>query len=390
MHMILIAALALAQAAVPPAPAPQPNERAVAQPVSPVALQREVVARGLKHPWGMAFLPGGDLLVTEKDGGLKRIAPDGSISDIAGLPADLDNVRQDPRDNSGLFGVALHPQFRRNRLIYIAYASQGEGGTATKLVRARLGRDRLEEVKTLLLAGPRTGDRIHYGGGLVVGPDDKLYLTVGERHFNESDNPPLPVAQDIRDPRGKIYRLNLDGSIPADNPRLGRGAVPGLYALGIRAAQGIAVEPRTGRIWFSEHGSSGGDEINLLSPGANYGWPNRTSGRYRVQSYSPQAVPGAVYTEPKFVWPDRTVAPTGLTFYEGKEFPEWRGDLLVAGLRRGYLMRLRIRGGSVEGVEYLLEDAPVRLRSVRQSPAGELYVLTDEADGKVIRLKRAD
>jgi glucose/arabinose dehydrogenase len=364
------------------------RENEPAEPRSPVPIERDVVASGLKRPWGLAFMPGGGFLVTEKQGGLIRIQANGQRTSVSGLPNDIDIERRERGDNSGLFDVVLHPKFRRNGVLFISYAAKGPGGTATKLIRAVLEGNGLRHVQTLLEAGPRREGRFHYGGGLLIGPDEKLYLSVGERHYAESENPPLPVAQDITDRRGKIYRLNLDGSIPRNNPPLGAGAVPGVYAMGIRATQGFALQPSGRRIWFSEHGTIGGDEVNILRPGANYGWPNRTSGGYRSQGYAPPSRPGVTFTDPQHVWTGRTVAPTGLTFYSGTAFPEWRGDLLVAGLRRGYLMRLDVEGEDVRGVEYLLEDAPVRLRNVKQSPDGQLYVLTDEDDGKLIRLVR--
>lgn len=389
-----------AQAPGPPAPLPAPalvaptpapaTDAAPPQPQTTVAVRRQIVARGLRHPWSMAFLPNGDFLVTEKDGTLQRVTPAGRVSPIGGVPDDLDNTRQDPRDNSGLFDVVLHPQFPSNGLIYFAYASKRPGGTTTtKLVRAQLDGDLLTEVRTLFQATPRTGDRFHYGGALLIGPDQKLYLSVGERHFHEADNPALGVSQDAGDRRGKIYRFELDGGIPTDNPTsFGALSVPGLYAMGVRAPQGFAIQPGSRRIWFTEHGSSRGDEVNVLTAGANYGWPSRTFGTFREADYRPVSLPGARYTDPVHVWADRTVAPTGLTFYSGDTFPEWRGDLLVAGLSRGYLMRVRVKDLTVVGVEYLLEDAPVRLRSVKQAPDGALYLLTDELDGKLIRLER--
>lgn len=374
----LLAAAASVHAQAPAEPPPSP--------ASPIPVATIEVARGLKHPWGMAFLPHGRILITEKDGGLKLVGSTGKIEDIAGLPADIDNVRQNPRDNSGLFDVALHPRFADNRLVYLAYASKGDGGSTTKLVRARLEGSRLVDVRTLFEAAPRSLDRFHYGGGLLV-TGEHLYLTVGERHYNERDNPPMPVAQDPADRRGKIYRFDLDGRPARGNPDFGQSAPPGLYAIGVRAAQGLALQPGTGRVWFSEHGSIGGDEVNRLEAGANYGWPVRTSGSYRNSDYRPPAV-DARFTDPVWSWTDRTVAPTGLAFYTGDAFPEWRGDLLVAGLRRGYLMRLDVEGDRVRGVEYLLEDRPVRLRNVKQGPNGAIYLLTDEADGRLLRLER--
>lgn len=327
----------------------------------------------------MAFLPGGDMLVTEKDGGLVRVAPDGSKRQIAGLPADLDNVRQDPRDNSGLFDVVLHPDFAANGRIYFSYSGKGPGGTATHLATARLAGDALEDVSTIFAATPYSADRFHYGGALLVGRDGMLYLAVGERHFNERNNPVLPAAQDPEDRRGKFHRFTLGGA-PA----------PGLFASGIRAVQGMA-QDTAGNIWFTEHGSVAGDEINILQEGANYGWPIATSGAYRNTEWKPgKTLEGAAYTPPAFTWGrETTVAPTGLTVYSGKAFPEWRGDLIIGGLSRGNLLRADIDGGKVVSVEPLMADQPVRIRNAKQGPEGSLYVLTDEANGRIIRLDRA-
>lgn len=362
---------------------------ASATPSPPV--EAVTVASGLRHPWSLAFLPTGDFLVTEKDGGLVRVTRDGTRIPVAGLPADLDNVRQTPGDNSGMFDVALHPDFSHNRRLYFTYTAKGDGGTTTRLAAARLVGDRLENVTTLFDATPYTAERYHYGGGLLISRDRHIYMTVGERHFHERDNPPLPVAQDPSSRHGKVYRFTLEGKPARGNPDFGRDGVPGLYAIGIRASQGLAQDPESGRIWLSEHGPTSGDEINLLVPGANYGWPAQTAGRFRDAEYRPaRALPDAVYTAPVWSWTDRTVAPTGLTVYTGSAFPEWRGDLIITGLAGGNLMRADIQRGQVVGIDYLMTDAPVRLRNVKQAPDGTLYLLTDEREGRILRLARAD
>lgn len=369
-----------------PAAGAESRSNPAAAPAS-VKLERDVVAAGLRHPWGMAFLDAATALVTEKDGGLWLVdLGDGRRTEVQGLPDDVANQRLEPRDKSGLFDVALDPQFAVNNRVYIAYAARSgpsaSAPTTTKLVAARLERDgtpRLAGVSTMFLARPYSTDRFHYGGGLLV-HGNALYLTVGERHYMERDNPPVPVAQDASDSRGKIYRFRLDRPT----------APPARVAMGIRAAQGMAAQPGADRIWFTEHGSSGGDELNILRVGANYGWPVRTYGQYR-EPWTPPPLEVEPYAPPVFYWADRTVAPTGLTFISDRAaaFAEWRGDLLVAGLRRGYLMRIDVEGDRVLAVDYLLEDAPVRLRNVKEGPDGQIYVLTDEPDGKIIRLKRA-
>ena len=238
---------------------------------------------------------------------------------------------------------------------------------------------------------------------MTFGGDGKLYVTIGERLYHEADEPPLPIAQDLADKRGKIYRLNADGTAPADNPDFGPDGTPGLFAVGIRAAQGIALNPETGDIWFSEHGGRQGDEINLLVAGANYGWPVKTDGGYRDADYAPPELPDRVYTDPIWSWP-HTVAPTGITFYDGRDFPAWRGDLLVAGLSRGSFWRLNFEDGEIASVEELFVDDRVRSRNVAVGPDGALYMLTDtlfrtgatggleftgEPSGQLLRIARA-
>ncbi|MEM8999067.1 MAG: PQQ-dependent sugar dehydrogenase [Bacteroidota bacterium] len=350
---------------------------------------KEIVFEGLNHPWSMAFLTENEALVSEKDGDLVKVnLTTKEKKTIKGFPGDLtDSIRAIHfGDNSGIFEVVLHPDFDDNKWIYLSYtAKKALLGTTTKVVRAQLKRDSLWDHQTLLVAEPFTREYFHYGGGMVFGPDKKLYITIGERLFWERDEPPLPIAQDVTDKRGKIYRLNADGSIPDDNPDFGADAVPGIYGLGIRAAQGITVQPATGKIWFSEHGTIQGDEINLLAAGANYGWPNVTSGKLRSDDYAPPKLEGVTFTNPVWFWP-HTVAPTGLCFYTGEEFPQWKDHLFVPGLSRGSLWRFHIEGDTVKSAEALFLDSRVRSRKIVQSPQGKLYLLTDEDNGKIIRI----
>ncbi|MEO0974937.1 MAG: PQQ-dependent sugar dehydrogenase, partial [Pseudomonadota bacterium] len=246
--------------------------------VPTAVVTRQVVAEGLAHPWDIAFLSDQAALVTEKDGTIMHVdLRSGQLSVVRGVPGDLDNERlDDPRDNSGLFGIALDPDFAREPWVYVAYSAGDETGTRLKVVRARWQGEAaygLSSMETLLVVEPPSTDRFHYGGGIAFGGDGKLYVTAGERVFDEIDQPALPLAQDVTDMRGKIYRLHKDGAIPTDNPPLGDGAAAGVYALGIRAAQGLTRHPTSGALWFTEHGSVQGDEVNILRPGANYGWP---------------------------------------------------------------------------------------------------------------------
>jgi aldose sugar dehydrogenase len=275
---------------------------------------------------------------------------------------------------------------RNNKYVYLSYAAKSSKGRTTKIIRAMLENDALKDIKTLFVAEPYTKERHHYGGGMIFGADGKLYFTIGERLFTEKDEPALPFAQNVEDKRGKIYRINSDGTIPKDNPDFGSKAPSGLYAMGIRAAQGLTINPITKKIWFSEHGTQQGDEINVLNARANYGWPIKTTGKYRFAEYSPKPIDGNVYTEPVWSWL-QTVAPTGLHFYTGNEFASWNGNLLVGGLSRGSLWRMEIEGETIKSAEELFVNERLRLRKVVQSPQGKLYILTDEVNGKLIRVK---
>jgi glucose/arabinose dehydrogenase len=349
---------------------------------------KETLITDLNRPWSIAFLSEEEALVTEKEGTLVKINLTLKTKlTIKGFPADTAKAGY-RGDNTGIFDVVVDPQFDQNKFIYVAYAAKKGKEKATKVIRAVLENDALRNIQTIFVASPYTEERYHYGGGMVFGNDGKLYLTMGERLFNEKDEPALPIAQDVGDKRGKIYRINSDGTIPNDNPDFGPKAIPGLYAIGIRAAQGITKHPVTHAIWFSEHGTMQGDEINVLKGGANYGWPVKTTGKYRFAEYAPPVLNGNTYTDPIWYWL-QTVAPTGLTFYTGDEFPSWKNNLLVAGLSGGSLWRLVVRGETVLRVEELFTNDRVRLRKVAQSPQGKLYLLTDEANGKVIRIKNS-
>lgn len=349
--------------------------------------EKETVLEGLKRPWSIAFLSEDEALASEKDGDLVKInVATKEKTRIGGFPPDMAKSRTGFGDNTGRFDILLDPDFSRNKYVYLAYAAQKDSLLTTKVIRAVLENNALQQVKTLFVAEPYTHERFHYGGGMVFGKDGKLYFTIGERLFSEKDQPVVPIAQDVQDKRGKIYRINPDGTIPGDNPDFGGTATPGLYATGIRAAQGIALDTLTGNIWFSEHGTHQGDEINVLRSKANYGWPVKTSGKYRFTDYAPPLRPGAMYTDPVWHWL-QTVAPTGLHFYAGNEFAAWNRNLLVGGLSRGSLWRLVVEGETIQSAEELFTDDRVRIRKVTQSPAGKLYILTDEVNGKLIRIR---
>ena len=351
---------------------------------------KETVFEGLNRPWSIAFLSEEEALVTEKNGAMVKVNLISKTKEvIRGFPADLtDSIGAvQVGDNSGIFEVVKHPDFEENRIIYFSYAAKKPGeGKTTKFMKAQLEKDSLIHLESILVADPYTDINYHYGGGMVIGRDRKLYLTVGERLFWEHDEPALPIAQDVRDKRGKIHRFNLDGSIPEDNPDLGPDAVPSIFASGIRNTQGIAQHPATGSVWFTEHGTIQGDELNILRSGGNYGWPNVTTGRLRSPDYKPPEQEGVAFTSPIWFW-HQTVAPTGLCFYTGDEFPAWKNSLFVPGLSRGSLWRFRLQGDTIQSVEELFINSRVRSRKVAQSPEGKLYLLTDEENGKIIRIK---
>ena len=367
---------------------------------------KEVVMDGLKRPWSMAFLSEYEALVTEKDGHLLKVNLQTlERTVIRGIPEDrVDSVVTKVEDatsrhyptgiaaglkttfNEGLLEIVLDPAFASNNRLFLSYVAGGEGGSTTKAISARLENETLTDIEVLLVALPFSDGSFHYGGGMTFGPDGKLYITVGDRLFSEARQPPLPVAQDLTDTRGMIYRFNPDGSIPADNPALHADAVPGAYAYGIRNVQGLVTDPVSGGIWFTEHGTIQGDEINLLREGANYGWPIKTTGKYRAPNFEPPELEGVTFTPPKWFW-QHTVAPTGPVFYTGTEFPEWKNDLLAPGLSRGSLWRFRIENEVIKSAEELFVDERIRTRKIAQSPEGKLYLLTDEPDGKIIRIK---
>ncbi|GAC17663.1 PQQ-dependent sugar dehydrogenase [Paraglaciecola arctica] len=367
---------------------------------------KDMVIQGLAHPWSMAFLSENEVLISEKDGDLLKVnLLTKQKTVIQNFPEDLainltiDASQYEPgiypssltgrtgSFNMGIFDVVLDPNFTANQLFYVAYAAQKDDTFTTKVIRATLKNNALTDIKTIFVADPYTPGAWHFGGGMTFASDGKLYITIGERLFNEMNQPSMPIAQDLQDKRGKIHRINPDGSIPTDNPKFADKTIDSIYALGIRAAQGLTVEPHTGDIWFTEHGTNQGDEINLLKAGANYGWPIKTTGTYRYSEYKPPALSDRTFSDPLWYWL-QTVAPTGLTFYTGSEFPEWKNDLFVAGLSRGSLWRVRIEGETIKAIEELFVDDRVRSRKVVQSPAGKLYLLTDEDNGKIIRIRK--
>lgn len=344
------------------------------------ALAHTVVASGLVQPWGLAMLPDGRWLVTELGGNLRIVTADGQVGQpIAGLPA------IDVRGQGGLLDVAVGPTFAQDRMIYWSYVERRDGGNATSVARGVLSADgtRVEGVQVIFRAGPAYDGTHHFGSALAFDPQGHLFITLGDR----SDAPMRPQAQQLDSHMGKIIRINADGSVPADNPFVGlEGALPEIWSVGHRNAQGVAIQPGTGAAWTVEHGTRGGDEVNLVQGGRNYGWPEVTYGiEYRGAPIEGSVTAREGTEQPVYYW-DPSIAPGGQIFYDGAMFPEWQGNLLVAALRDKHIARLVIENGRVVGEERLLTDLGERIRDIAIAADGAVWVITDEDNGKLVRL----
>ncbi|MFC0708593.1 PQQ-dependent sugar dehydrogenase [Azorhizophilus paspali] len=342
-------------------------------------VQLDRLAGGLEHPWALAFLPDGrSMLVTERPGRLRLFA-DGRLSEpLDGVPEVF------ARGQGGLLDVALSPGFAEDRLVYLSYAEAGDDGQAgTSVGRGRLSEDlrRLEDFQVIFRQQPKLSTGIHFGSRLVFDRDGHLFVALGE-------NNQRPTAQDLDKLQGKVVRLYPDGHVPEDNPFVDRqGARPEIWSYGHRNQQGAALNPWSGRLWTHEHGPRGGDEVNIPEAGRNYGWPLATHGI----NYSFLPIPEArgktvAGTEPPhYVW-EKSPAISGMAFYDAGRFPAWQHSLFIGALVDRCVIRLELDDERIVHEERLLEDLDTRIRDVRQGPDGYLYVLTDEADGKLLRL----
>jgi glucose/arabinose dehydrogenase len=336
-------------------------------------------AQGLENPWGAAFLPDGSLLVTERPGRLRRIGTDGRVSPpLGGVP----QVEQGGQ--GGLLDIALAPDFARTREVFLCQAAAVEGGVLTRLISARLapGNDALTGVRRILDATPaQSSGRLHYGCRIAFGRDGHLYLSTGER--NERAR-----AQRLDDLAGKVIRLTRDGRVPADNPYVNQAGVrPEIWSYGHRHPQGLAFNPWTGSLWSAEFGPRGGDEINVVTRGANYGWPVVSHGREYWGPRISREVSAPNMVDPIHVFAP-AISPSGIAFYDGAAFPGWQRSLFVAALNTPGLVRLTTEGDRVTGEERLLTNL-ARLRSVVVGPDGRVYLLTDSPQGSVLRLDPA-
>ena len=338
-----------------------------------------VLTKRLEHPWAVEPLPGGDLLVTEKPGRMRIVSAQGQLGQpIAGLP------KVDAGGQGGLLDVALSPSFETDRTIFWSYSEPREGGNATSVARGVLSSDRsrLEQVRVIFRAQPTYDGDKHFGSRLAFAKDGNLFVSLGER----SDKKMRPQAQRLDSHMGKILRITPDGQAPKDNPFVGRqGALPEIWSVGHRNVQAAGFDPN-GQLWDIEHGTNGGDELNKVEKGKNYGWPLQAYG----EEYAGTPIQGAMTAregmeQPVYYW-DPVIAPSGLQFYTGDAFPAWKGSLFVGALKEMRLVRLVLEGDKVTGEEHLLTNRNQRVRDVRQGPDGALYLVTDQDNGELWKI----
>lgn len=349
-----------------------------------VAFELVPVAEGLNYPWGMTFLPDGRMLVTERPGRLRILSKDGKLSEpVSGLPP------VDAKGQGGLLGIALDPHYGKNHLIYWSYAEpQADGTNNTAVARGILvagEKPQVEKVEVIFHQTPSLKSTLHFGSRLVFAKDGKLFVTMGDRSITEG----RMQAQRLDGLLGKVARINADGSIPKDNPFTGKAGVkPEIWSLGHRNIQGAALHPKTGELWTIEHGTRGGDELNIARKGKDYGWPTIAYGiEYRGGPITGDITAKEGMEQPVYYW-DPVIAPGGMTFYSGKMFPAWKNSLFIGGMGSTHLCRVTIEGDRVTGEERLLTDLKERIRDVIEGPDGALYVATDSKTGRILKLTK--
>jgi glucose/arabinose dehydrogenase len=340
------------------------------------ALTVEPIASGLVHPWGLAFLPDGDMLVTERAGRMRVVTAEGEISEpISGLPEIWS------RGQGGLLDVILGPDYAETGRIYFSYSEPGEGGASTAVARAVLDRDELalSELEVIFRQQPKSSGGRHFGSRLVFANDGTLFITIGDRGQRER-------TQNFTINRGQVIRVNPDGSIPEDNPFVGvDGRLPEVWSYGHRNPQGADLHPETGELWLHEHAAQGGDEVNVPKAGRNYGWPTIHYGEDYGGGQFGEGTEKEGLEQPIYYW-DPSIAPSGMTFYTSDRVPSWQGDIFVGALKFRMLVRLDVEDGEIVHEERMLGDLRQRIRAVDQGPDGRLYLLTDARDGQVLRV----
>ena len=337
------------------------------------------LARGLVHPWGLAALPDGRFLVTERPGRLRLVARNGQLSKpLQGVP------RVQAQGQGGLLDVTLDPDFARNGVLYLSYSEPGEGGVAgTAVARARLENEALADVRVIYRQQPKVRGSGHFGSRIIFRRDGTLFITQGDRMSYKEQ------AQDLASGLGKVVRVKADGSIPSDNPFIGRKEVrPEIWSYGHRNVQSAALHPTTGELWTIEHGARGGDELNQPKAGRNYGWPVITYGVDYSGARIGEGTAKAGMEQPAFYW-DPVIAPSGMIFYTGNVYPQWTGSIFVGSLAPGALVRLTLQDGRVTREERYFEDLNERIREVAQGIDGRIYLLTDSSNGRILRLDPA-
>lgn len=364
---------------------------------SEAAFEVTVVAKGLDRPWAVEPLPKGDFLITEKSGNLRIVSAKGEIGQpISGLlPVNQSGVSSvsgqgglppiTARGQGGLLDVALSPNFTKDRTIFWSFSEERTGGSGTSVARGILSKNRrnLEQVRVIFRALPTYDNGLHFGSRLAFGPDKMLYITLGDRFDKETTR---PQTQQLGSHLGKVIRIKPDGTIPANNPFIKQsGALPEIWDIGHRNIQSATFDDK-GRLWTVEHGAKGGDELNLIEKGKNYGWAIISYG----EEYSGEPISGNItqkegFEQPVYYW-DPVIAPSGMQYYTGAAFPAWRGNIFIGGLASQKLVRLVIKDNRVIGEENLLTDRGRRIRDVRQGFDGNLYVVTDESDGELLKI----
>lgn len=341
------------------------------------AMRVETLAQGLEHPWSVALLPDGSFLVTERPGRLRHVSADGKLSPpITGVPAVF------AQGQGGLLDVVLAPDYATSKRIWLSYAEPGDDGTAgTAVATATLNDNALDDVRVVYRQAPKLTGGNHFGSRIVFDGNGHVFISQGERNDR-------PTAQKLDMLQGKLVRLNLDGSVPKDNPFVGRkDARPEIFSYGHRNMQGMALDPRTGTLWENEHGPRGGDEINLPQAGKNYGWPVITNGidysGLKISESVGTSAPGM--EQPHHFWA-KSPGLSGMAFYTGRPGSSWNDSLFIGSLAESNLIRLSLKGNAIAGEERLLTDLGKRIRDVRVGNDGNVYVLTDEDDGKLLRL----